>query len=264
MLESAQKESLYASQAVPTAYARLSDPKGYPGDHWTEVIERDPRMKWDGFAIHYSEYMSPLEQILYGEKEVTEGPITRAQARQIYRFKAELWHRADIWRRIEIQGGQTLADFDGILRDAFEHDPFDHLSGFWKLVRRGRGNRFREIDLGDIDPLGGGSGAGLHIAGLELRPGDLLKYVYDFGDWIEHRITLEEIVEPEPGGEYPRIIARNKPRYRYCQSCQAKGRKRIATWICIECSNKQGREVLVCDECLAAEHEGHFVEEILY
>lgn len=88
--------------------------------------------------------------------------------------------------------------------------------------------------------------------------------MYDFGDWIEHRISLEEIVEPEAEAEYPRIVGQNKPQYRYCQSCHGKGRETVATWICIECSNRQQEEVLVCEDCLMEEHEGHYAEELIY
>ncbi|MEJ2557134.1 MAG: hypothetical protein P8186_13075 [Anaerolineae bacterium] len=265
MLESARNEQIYAQQAIPAAYARLSDPRGYPGDHWFDVLEQDPRMKWDGFAIRYSESRTFFDRMLSPEDETRpEMSYTPAQANQVYRFKAALWHRAGLWRRIETQGKQTLADFDHILRRAFEHDMSDHLGGFWKRVRRGTGKRFREVDLGDIDPFGGGSGADSHVAGLGLNPGDELKYVYDFGDWIEHRISLEKVVEPEAKAKYPRIVGQNKPRYRYCQSCQAKGRQTVASWICIECSNEQQEEVLVCRDCLLDEHEDHYAEEILY
>ena len=132
------------------------------------------------------------------------------------------------------------------------------------MVRRGKGKRFREVDVGDVGPAGGGSGAGVQIASLGLKRGDELKYVYDFGDWIEHRITLEEIVEAEKRVKYPRTVARSKPRYKNCQTCQDQGRQSRATWICIECSNRQQREVLLCKDCLNREHEDHYAEEILY
>jgi hypothetical protein len=57
---------------------------------------------------------------------IYEPSLSKAQKTQVYRFKASLWLRKGLWRRIEIQGGQTLADFDRVLRDAFEHDTFDH------------------------------------------------------------------------------------------------------------------------------------------
>ena len=268
MLEAARNEQLYGHQAIPTAYARLSDPRGYPGDHWTEVIANDARMQWDGFSIHYSDFRSPWDEMLLLAQQAEHVPpqesYTPEQARQLYRFTAALWHRPQLWRRLEIQGSQTLADFDAILREAFRHDTSDHLGGFWRLVRRGTGQRFREVDLGDIDPFGGGSGAGQHLAGLGLKPGDALKYVYDFGDWIEHKLTLEEVTAPEAGATYPRIVAQNAPQYQYCQTCQGKRRKSRATWVCIECSNAQQQDVLVCERCLIKEHEDHYAEEVIY
>jgi hypothetical protein len=264
MLENSRYEKIATQVAVPTAYARLSDPRGYPGNHWIEVVQRDERMRTDGWNIAYSDWRSPLESIFSEEEGIPEVGFSDVQGRQVYRFKAALWHRAGLWRTVEIQGKQTLAGFDAILRDAFEHDSFDHMSGFWKRVRRGKSKRYREVDVGDINPFGEGSGSEVHIAGLGLEPGDELKYVYDFGDWIKHRITLEKIVEPEAEVKYPRIVAQNKPRYRNCETCLAQGRKTRATWICLECSSFQERTVVLCEECLVREHEDHYAEEILY
>ena len=265
LLENTRYESIATHIAVPTAYARMPDPHGYPGSHWLEVVQCDERMRTDGWAILYSDWRSPLERMLSEEKESSSKTgFSAAQGRQVYRFKAALWHRSGLWRTIEILGEQTLAEFDAILRSAFEHDSFDHLSGFWKRIRRGKSKRFREVDVGDINPFGEGSGSEVHIASLGLELGHELKYVYDFGDWIEHRITLEEIVEPEPKVEYPRIVAQNKPRYRYCETCRAQGLKTRATWICLECSDREEREVVLCEECLTREHEEHYAEEILY
>ena len=263
MLETARDEEIYANEAIPRAYARVADPHGYPGSHWTQVISRDERMKCDGWAIRYSDWRSPLESMLYREETLPEAAFSPAQGRQVYRFKAALGHRPELWRRVEIQGKQTLADLDTILRDAFNHDSSDHMGGFWKRIRRGKGKRFREIDIGDVNPLGGGSGTEVHIASLGLEPGHELKYVYDFGDWIEHRLTLEEIVELEAKVKYPRTIAQNQPQYKNCQSCHDQGRETRATWVCLECSTQQ-REIVVCEDCLVKDHEDHYAEEILY
>ena len=65
------------------------------------------------------------------------------------------------------------------------------------MIHRGQARRFREIDLGHVYPLGEGTGADIRIAGLGLQVGDLLKYVYDFGDWIEHEIIVEKIESPQ-------------------------------------------------------------------
>ena len=266
MLETARSEYIWGHEAVLTAYARLSDPAGYPGDHWLDVLEKDGRMHWTGTDIRYADSFSPLDHILLGPEaqQVQEVPFSAEQARRVYRFKAALAYRPGLWRRIELQGQHTLGDFDEELRHAFQHDTMDHMSGFWKLVRRGQSRRFREVDLGNIDPFGEGEAAELSIAGLDLEPGSQLKYVYDFGDWIEHRISLESISEPEAGVHYPRLVDQNKPRYRYCRHCQEEGRKTVATWICLECSNREQAEVLVCQDCLNIYHEDHYAEEMLY
>lgn len=264
MLEASHHEYVYAFKAILTAYARLTDPRGYPGNHWTEVVRHDERMRYDGWAIRYSDWRSPLETVLYGDETPPDVSFAHELGDQVYRFKAALSRRSGLWRRIEIQGEQTLAELDFVLRDAFEHDSFDHLSGFWKRVRRGTGNRFREVDVGEVNPFGQGSGADVPIASLGLAAGDELKYVYDFGDWIEHRLTLESIGAPEVKIEYPRITKQNRPQYKDCQSCQEQGRKSRATWICLTCSNKQGREILVCRDCLGKDHGDHYIEEILY
>jgi len=268
LLEADRHERLYVYQAIPTVYARLSDARGYPGDHWTAVIARDARLQWDGIDINYREESpSLMEELLFLDEEEAaqpEKPHNPAQAQQVYRFKAALAHRPGRWRQIEIEGQQTLADFDAILREAFDHDPSDHLGGFWRRVRRGQTQRFREVDLAEIDPLGEGDGADQTVAELALQPGDELKYVYDFGDWIEHQITLEAIVAPEAGAEYPRIVGQSQTRHRYCQSCKAEGRKTVATWTCVDCSEEQQREVLLCEDCLAAQHEDHYAEELFY
>lgn len=196
MLETAHDEQIYVERAVPTAYLRLQDPKGYPGDHWTTVLEKDSRMRETGFSIAYPERQNLMERLLQeGGPPMDEQDFSQEQGKQLYKFRVSLKYRKDVWRRIEIQGHQTLADFDFLIRSEFGHDPSDHLGGFWKLVRRGQTNRFRfrKIELGDVNPLGEGSGAEIRIAGLGLSVGDRLKYVYDFGDWIEHKIILESI-----------------------------------------------------------------------
>ena len=177
---------------------------------------------------------------------------------KVYAFKAAFKYREGLWRRIEIEGGQTLADFDGIMREAFNHDTWDHLSEFYPEHARGMNG------FGEIEPHGGGTGAEVRIADLGLFEGDKLEYVYDFGDNIQHVITLEEIVGPESGVKYPRISAKSKTRKRYCVECKEMGKKTVATWICIECSEEAGEDICLCDDCLTSEHEDHDAEEIQY
>jgi hypothetical protein len=38
------------------------------------------------------------------------------------------------------------------------------------------------------------------------RAGDAMRYVYDLGDWWEHEITLERIIEPDRTGGEPACV----------------------------------------------------------
>ena len=177
---------------------------------------------------------------------------------KVHVFKAALKYRKGLWRRIEIKGNQTLGDFDHVVREAFNHDTCDHLSEFFS------GRVWRSEGFGEIEPDGGGSGAKKRINQLRLFEGDKIEYLYDFGDNIQHVITLEKIVEPEEGVKYPRITSKNKPRYHYCEMCKEQGKKTVATWICIACSEDEQREVFLCEGCLVKEHKDHYADEIIY
>jgi hypothetical protein len=271
MLESSPAEELYVHEAIPTAYARLPDKDGYPADHWVVIVGEDPRLITDGFRIHYPDSgFSMLERMvkeMNGESaEPPDKSYTREEGQQVYRLRAELARRPSIWREVEVQGKQSLADLDGVLRAAFNHDSSDHLSGFWQRVaREGRARRrYREVKLGDVEPFGGGEGSRTIIVGLRLHPGDQIKYVYDFGDWVEHRLVLEAIKEPEKDAKYPREVSRNKPKHKECRDCRERGKSTVATWVCIECSENEGQEVDLCEDCLSERHEEHFTEEIVY
>ena len=176
----------------------------------------------------------------------------------VYRFRVALKYRRKLWRRIDVKGSQTLGDLDRIIREAFEHYLWDHLSEFF------RGKVWQSEGFGEIYPGEAGSGTEKRIDSLGLSEGDKLEYVYDFGDDIQHIITLEKIMEVEETVKYPRVVSRNKPEYSYCEVCEKLGKRTLATWICIECSNEEDRNVLVCEDCLVKGHEDHSAEEVLY
>jgi hypothetical protein len=279
LLEGADREQVYIHVAVPTVYARLPDKSGYPPGHWLDVIAADERMAYDDWRIIYSdEPQTMLERMIGSSRHVKKpaaAPPSSEQRQMVYRFKAHLVGRPKIWREIEIQGKQTLADLDIALRDAFNHDVFDHLGGFWKLIPRaaqaktmskrssGRAARMREVEVGDVEPMGGGDGARIKVAELGLAVGEKLKYVYDFGDWIEHQLTLQAIETSQSEVEYSREVGRNRPNYAYCVECQKKDKQQIAKWICLDCSTGPDDEILLCEKC-ADKHEDHYLEEILY
>ncbi|HVM71037.1 MAG TPA: hypothetical protein VMT91_04710 [Anaerolineales bacterium] len=271
MLENTAWEELLTHEAVPTVYARLPEKSGYPPDHWMVALEKDKRMDVTDWSIRYSDgkgsMLDEMMREINGEsRNIPAVPFSREQGKLIYRFKVQLKHQPKIWRTVETQGSQTLVDLNNVIVMAFHHDS-EHMGGFWKLVPRqatSRGvMRYREVDLGDVNPLGEGSGAEIKIAELDLTKGDKLKFVYDFGDWIEHVLTLEEIEPPQAKADYPHEVARNKPRYVYCVECEKKGKQTIAKWLCVQCSQGPDDEVLLCEKC-ARKHEDHYLDEILY
>ncbi len=137
----------------------------------------------------------------------------------IYVFKVALKYRKGLWRQIEIRGDQTLGDLDEIIREAFNYDPWDHLSMFFN------GRAWKLEDLGQIEPEGQGAGAKKQINQLGLSEGDTMEYVYDFGDDIQHVITLEKINESEIRYQTPCIIAKSRTRLKYCKQCKNGGKK---------------------------------------
>jgi hypothetical protein len=274
MLESARHEYVFLFDAIPTLYARLPDKAGCPPDHWRYILQQDERMKTDGSDIRYAESHTLWDDLVVRMAQEETRPKSKPEKKpakvvdkQVYRFRAAFKFRTSIWRDIEIQGKQTLADLDRVLRMSFNHDTSDHLSGFWKLISRGSGKqkRYREVDICHINPFERGEAAGVTVASLGLQIEDRLKYVYDFGDWIEHTLSVNAVSDPEPGVKYPREVARNKPNHQYCMNCKGQGKQTVAAWICITCSEEQDQNVVLCEECMGLdEHEDHYSEELVY
>ncbi len=273
LLENSSYERILLSEALPTAYARLPEKYGYPPYHWVMLLANNERMETNGWDIMYRDGEKSMLDDLFEEgsgnkRKPQKKSASKERKEQIFRFKAELKHRPKIWRAIEIQGKDTLEDFNRILVDVFDHD-FDHLGGFWKLVPRAgtkRGvTRYREVDLGSVDPFGGGDGTDVTIAELDLAVGSRMKYVFDFGDWIEHVLTLDAIEPPQPNAKYPREAKRNTPRYTNCVECLKKGKETPAIHVCLTCTKNPDEERLLCEDCVEKhEDKEHYVEKILY
>ncbi|MCC2667669.1 MAG: Plasmid pRiA4b ORF-3-like protein [Armatimonadetes bacterium] len=136
--------------------------------------------------------------------EAAEAEARAARQReQVYRLRASLAHRRSLQRVLELKGDNTLFHLDGLLRRAFGHDTSDHMSGF--RVQTGGGRRPEW--LATINPFGGiEEGEDYTLAELDLEPGVAWDYVYDFGDWIEHTLTVEAVVPAAPRATYPRLV----------------------------------------------------------
>ena len=134
---------------------------------------------------------------------------------QLYILKVALSHDKRTWRRIEILGGQSLDQLHETIFQAF--DRFDqHMYSFY-LTKPGSKarNRFSEapeythpfvvedasvwVDKKPHDA------SKTKISSLNLQVKGKFEYLFDFGDEWLHEITVEEILDLYPKGEYPRI-----------------------------------------------------------
>ncbi len=102
-----------------------------------------------------------------------------------------------IWRRIAIPGGYTL----------------DRLHRAIQLAVGWHDCHLHSFDIGSV-PYGEPDPDSL----LEMRDeldaridavvgkDDRFAYVYDFGDWWEHEIVVEDVLSPEPDQRYPYCV----------------------------------------------------------
>jgi hypothetical protein len=128
----------------------------------------------------------------------------RAEPAPAYQLEVTLQGSSPpIWRRLRVAGDTTLQALHQVLQRAMGWND-SHLYQF-ELDER----RFAEPDPDDefeeAEPPEDARGARLHDLGLVQ--GRELTYVYDFGDWWEHRIQVEAVFTPIPGEAYPCCLA---------------------------------------------------------
>jgi Plasmid pRiA4b ORF-3-like protein len=119
--------------------------------------------------------------------------------RQIFQVKVTL---ADVlpavWRRVELPGGYTLDRVHRVVQHAMGWQDY-HLHSF----------EIDGVQYGEPDPDGE-----LAVRDeLDVRldavahKGKRLLYTYDFGDWWEHELLVEDVFAAEPDERYPRCVA---------------------------------------------------------
>jgi hypothetical protein len=137
----------------------------------------------------------------------------------IYILKVALDGRRGIWRRIAIRAEQTLGDLHTAIYHAF--DRYDeHLYTFYvnektvKLTRASAySNAMRYSHPDALDSLMGWrdekNAERTTIASLRLSVGQVIMYLFDFGDDWWHVITVEKTdAESDPALRYPAVIAK--------------------------------------------------------
>jgi hypothetical protein len=115
--------------------------------------------------------------------------------RQIYQLKITLGDVAPpVWRRVLVPGGYTLDRLHRVVQHTMGWQDY-HLHSF-------------EIDgaqYGDPDPDGELALRDELDARLDAvaAKGCRFTYTYDFGDWWEHHIEVEDVLPADPDERYP-------------------------------------------------------------
>jgi hypothetical protein len=142
--------------------------------------------------------------------------MAKKKSNKIYEIKVKLKHAKKIWRLIAIRGDQTLDDLHNAIFNAF--DRYDeHLYSFYLLEPGAKGRRRRDGALEFTHPYNfeGGdffqdesvsNAAEVTIDDLNLEKGQVLEYVFDFGDNWEHEINVVRIEESAERKGYPRLL----------------------------------------------------------
>ena len=112
-------------------------------------------------------------------------------------FEAELVDHRGVRRTIAVAENQTLEDLHGALREAFEWWD-DHLYSFW-LDGEFWGDRESEY-TSPVEAELGTKTADAAVASLDLRSGQEIAYLFDFGDQWRVRLKL---LERRPAGREP-------------------------------------------------------------
>jgi hypothetical protein len=122
---------------------------------------------------------------------------TDRTGRTVHRLKIGIrGAKPPIWRRLEVSSGCTLLHLHGAIQESFGWQDchpwmFQTPSG----------------DFGTAAGLGLRSAATAKLHDVAARRGDRIGYTYDFGDEWMHDITVEDVVDAEPGTSYPRCLA---------------------------------------------------------
>lgn len=123
----------------------------------------------------------------------------------IFKIKISLIEsRPSIWRRVLVQEDTSMYDFHKVIQTSFGWTN-SHLHQFITNDDKAYTKFYADLedDFAENEFL---YYEGLVVSDFLKKPGDTLKYEYDFGDGWEHALLLESIEEPKPYIKYPVCI----------------------------------------------------------
>ena len=134
------------------------------------------------------------------ELGVDDGADERVPEDAILQMKIQLARvtKPPVWRRLQIPAQTRLDELHQIIQAAFGW--VDHHLHVFEVGRERFGPADPELDLDFADERR------FTLADLVGGGGDRITYTYDFGDDWEHHITVEDVLEPDPGVAYPLLM----------------------------------------------------------
>jgi hypothetical protein len=151
--------------------------------------------------IHESLGLPPPEPL-----EPTSSARSKRPAERGYRVKVSLQWDPHIWRIVEILDNQSLEDLHYAIQDAFGWDD-DHLYAFFLSGRAW--DRLTEVPRPFEEQMESPTADEVTLADAELRPGQKLLYIFDFGDELTHQIQVLDVFPapaPHETRTFPRIV----------------------------------------------------------
>lgn len=141
-----------------------------------------------------------IDEVVAGahSSQLSRRKITSASDGVVLRVRVSLLRvRPPVWRRLDISASFSLGLLHHAIQTSLNWDDC-HLHEFTSDDGRhiGTQNEWADPDLEDEDQV--------LVGDLLHRPGDSIRYVYDFGDDWRHSIVLEEILPSEHRANLPR------------------------------------------------------------
>jgi hypothetical protein len=137
----------------------------------------------------------PGENVL---REAVTGFVASGRRPRVFQLKIALSRaRPPVWRRVLVPASLTLGDLHAVIRVVLGWGN-DHLHEFTANGAR-YSDPFYELDDCDDENI-------VRLSRVLPVAGATMTYVYDFGDWWAHTITLEKTIHADPAATYPTCL----------------------------------------------------------
>jgi hypothetical protein len=149
------------------------------------------------------DWLANIEHSGHPGEDVLRAAVTEFAASgspgRAFQLKIELTRlRPTVWRRVAVPASITLGDLHALIRVILGWGT-DHMHAFTVGDTRYSDPFFGLEECDDEETA--------RLSRVLPKPGAKMTYVYDFGDWWEHTITLEKIVDADPAATYPTCLA---------------------------------------------------------